>query len=80
MTVKNGVLSPASRKMEEAIDAVLDGSPIVPDRSTFIDADTPYTDREMKWAAEEGNWAVVVSPDGSMRILSPEEILGADAA
>jgi hypothetical protein len=80
MTVKNGVQSPASRKMDEAIDAVLEGSPIVPEKSMFIDADSPNIDREMKWAADKGSSAVVVSLDGSMRIVSPGEILGADAA
>jgi hypothetical protein len=80
MAVKNGVRSPASVKMDEAIDAVLAGSPIVPDSSTFIDADSAHLDEELKWAAKEGNAAVVVSADGSMRIRSPEEVLGADAA
>lgn len=80
MAVRNGVLSPASLKMEEAIEAVLEGSPIVPDNSTFIDADSPSLDREMRWAADKGSSAVVVSQDGSMKIIPPEEILGADAA
>ena len=80
MAVKNGVRSPASVKMDEAIDAVLEGKPIVPDRSTFIDADSVHLDDEMKWAAEEGNSAVVVSTDGSMKIVPPEKLLGADAA
>jgi hypothetical protein len=80
VAVRNGVLSPASLKMEEAIDGVLEGSPIAPDKSMFIDADSPNIDREMRWAADKGNSAVVVSPDGSMRIVSPDEILGADAA
>lgn len=78
--MENGVQSPASLKMDEAIEAVLAGKPIVPDKSTFIDANTPHTGREAKRAAEKGNSAVLVSPDGSMRILLPEEILDADAA
>jgi len=80
MAVRNGVRSPASVKMDEAIEAVLEEKPIVPDKSTFIDADSPNLDSEMKWAADRGNSAVVVSPDGSMKIVPPEEILGADAA
>jgi hypothetical protein len=79
MAVKNGVLSPASVKMDEAIERAIEEKPIVPERSSFIDADTPYTDREIKRAAEKGHSAVVVSPDGSARIFSPEEILGKDA-
>jgi hypothetical protein len=45
LTVENGVQSPASLKMDEAIEAVLAGKPIVPGKSTFIDANTPYTGR-----------------------------------
>jgi hypothetical protein len=73
---KDGVLSPASRLLDEAIERDLEGRPIVPERSSFIDADTPYTDREIKRAAEDGYAAVVVSTDGSKRILSPEDVLG----
>ena len=80
MAVRNGVRSPASVKMDEAIEAVLEEKPIVPDRSTFIDADSPNLDDEMKWVAGKGNSAVVVSPDGSMKIVPPEEIFGVDAA
>jgi sirohydrochlorin ferrochelatase len=80
MAVKNGVRSPASVKMDEAIEAVLEEKPIVPDKSSFIDANVPSTDREIRQAAERGYSAVVVSPDGSMRIVSPEQVLGADAA
>ncbi len=76
MTVKNGVQSPASRLMDEAIEAAIEERPIVPERSSFIDADTPYTEREMRRAAERGSSAVLVSADGSIRILTPEEILG----
>lgn len=73
---KDGVLSPASKLLDEAIERDLEGKPIVPERSSFIDADTPYTDREIKRAAENGYAAVVVSADGSKRILSPEDVLG----
>lgn len=74
---RDGVLSPASKLMDEAIEKDLEGRPIVPERSTFIDADTPHTDQEVRWAAEKGSSAVVVAPDGSIRsILSPEDVLG----
>jgi hypothetical protein len=78
MTVsRDGVRSPASKLMDEAIERDLEGRPIVPERSFFIDADTPYTDREIKRAAEKGSSAVVVARDGSIRsILSPEDVLG----
>lgn len=77
MTVnRDGVQSPASKLMDEAIERDLEGRSIVPERSSFIDADTPYTDREIRRAAEKGYAAVVVSADGSKRVLSPEDVLG----
>lgn len=78
MTVKNGVQSPASLKMDEAIERALEERPIVPERSSFIDADTPHTEDEMTRAAKRGYSAVVVSADGSTEVYSPEEILGSD--
>lgn len=82
MTVKNGVQSPASQKLDEAIDAVLEGDPIVPEKSYFLNLDMPDSHREctMRQAAEEDMAVVLVSSDLSMQIVSPEEILGGDAA
>ncbi len=79
MAVKNGVQSPASLKMDEAIERAIEEKPIVPEQSSFIDADTPYTEDAIEQAAGKGYSAVVVSPDGSMQIISPEEILGSDS-
>jgi hypothetical protein len=63
--------------MDEAIELAIEGRPIVPEHSTFIDADTAHTDHEVRWAAEQGSSAVIVVPDGSIReILSPEDVLG----
>ncbi|MGC1851360.1 MAG: hypothetical protein WA687_02840 [Solirubrobacterales bacterium] len=61
--------------MDEALDLAIEGKSPYPDRSTFIDADTPRTDREITAATEEGQSAVVVSANGNARVLSPEEIL-----
>lgn len=82
MTVKNGVQSPASQKLDEAIDAVLEGDPIVPENSYFLNLDAPDSHRErtMRQAAEEGMSVVLVSSDLSIQIVSPEEILDARAA
>lgn len=76
MTVKNGVQSPASLKMDEAIELAIEEKSPFPERASFIDAGTPYTEGAMKGAAEEGYSAVLVSADGSTEVLSPEEILG----
>jgi hypothetical protein len=72
--------SPAGRAMYEAIELATEEKSPFPDRSTFIDAGTPETDREIKSAAEEGQSAVVVSADGSAHVLSPEQVLGPGAA
>jgi len=66
--------------MDEAIELAIEERSPYPERSTFIDADTPYTDREMKRAAQRGQSVVLVSPDCSTRVLEPAEILGSGAA
>lgn len=71
--------SPAGRAMSDALGLAMDGKSPYPDRSTFIDAGTPRTDRETKAAAQEGQSAVLVSPDGSSQVYPPGEILGPDA-
>ena len=74
---RDGVLSPASKLMDEAIELAIEGRPIVPEHSTFIDADTSHADQEVRWAAEKGSSAVIVDPDGSISaILSPGQVLG----
>ncbi len=71
MTV-NHPRSPASIVMNEAIElAIAEKSPY-PEASMFIDADTPYTEREISDAFDKGLAAVVVSADGSTRILRSE--------
>lgn len=71
--------SPAGRKLYEALDLAMENSSPFPDRSTFVDAGTSRTDRDIRQAAEEGQSAVVVSADGSATVLSPAEVLGPDA-
>jgi|GEM_PF-1841243 hypothetical protein len=76
MTARNGVPSPAAKKLDEAIERAIEGRPIVPERAAFIDAGTEYTEREMRRAAENGNAAVLVFADGSVQVIPPEEISG----
>jgi hypothetical protein len=76
MTVsRDGVQSPASLKMDEAIELAIEERSPFPERSSFIDADTPHTDDAIRRAAEEDYSAVVVYPDGSTRVFSPREVL-----
>jgi hypothetical protein len=79
MTSSNGHRSPASRVMDEALELAIEERSPYPERSTFIDADTPYTEREMTRAARRGQSVVLVSPDCSTRVLEPAAILGPGA-
>lgn len=74
--------SPAGEVMSEAIDLAIEERSPFPERSFFLDADVPPARREpvMKRAAREGTSVVLVFPDRSTRVLSPEEILGPESA
>lgn len=74
--------SPASKVMSEAIDlAIAEESPY-PEQALFLNADIPCADRdrEMERAARDGYSVVLVSPEGEVQIIAPDEIIGsADA-
>ena len=76
--------SPASQVMSQAIEmAIAEESPF-PGKALFLNADVPRERREseMARAAGDGMSVVLVSPDLTTQVVSPEEILGgaADAA
>jgi hypothetical protein len=50
----------------------LEGRSPYPERAAFIDADTPSAGHDIERAADEGLPVVLVSTDGSTRILKPE--------
>lgn len=58
--------------MDEAIDLAIEGRSPYPDRAAFIDADTASAGHEAKRAADEGMPVVLVSADGSARVLLPD--------
>jgi hypothetical protein len=62
--------SPAARVMDEAIELTIEGRSPYPERAAFIDADTAEVGREIERAADEGLSVVLVSADGSTRILN----------
>lgn len=64
--------SPAAKVMDEAIDLALEGRSPYPERAAFIDADTPSAGHDIERAADEGLAVVLVSADGSSRVLKPE--------
>ncbi len=68
--------SPAGKVMDEAIElAIAEESPY-PEQAFFLDAQAPHAEREMERAARDGSSVVLVSPDGDIQIIAPEEILG----
>jgi hypothetical protein len=64
--------SPAAKVMESAIKLAIEGNSPYPERAAFIDADTPSAGHEIERAADEGLAVVLVSADGSTRVLRPE--------
>jgi len=64
--------SPAAKLMDEAIDLAIEGRSPYPERAAFIDADTPSAGHEIERAADEGLSVVLVSADGSSRVLRPD--------
>lgn len=62
----------AAKVMGEAIDLAIEGRSPYPERAAFIDADTPSAGPDIVRAADEGLSVVLVSGDGSIRVLKPE--------
>jgi hypothetical protein len=64
--------SPAGKVMDQAIELALEGRSPYPDKSAFIDADTPHAGHEIRRATAEGRAVVLVAADGSTQVLRPE--------
>jgi hypothetical protein len=64
--------SPAAKLMDEAIELAIEGRSPYPERAAFIDADTPSAGHDIERAADEGLSVVLVSADGSSRVLRPD--------
>jgi hypothetical protein len=67
--------SPAMRVMDEAIELAIQERSPYPERAAFINADTPKTAKAIKSALDEQRAVVLVSADGSRRVLLPEPVL-----
>jgi hypothetical protein len=61
--------SPAGKVMEEAIELNIEGRCPFPDRATFINAGIPDEDKWIERAFADGMAVVLVSADGSTRVL-----------
>lgn len=64
--------SPAARVMDEAIELAIEGRSPYPERAAFVDANAPSAGHDIERAADEGLSVVLVSSDGSTRVLKPE--------
>jgi hypothetical protein len=61
--------SPAARVMDEAIELAIEERSPYPEKSAFINADTPSLGADIERAIDDGYAVVLVSADGSTRIL-----------
>ncbi len=64
--------SPAAKVMDEAIELALEGRSPFPERAAFIDADAPSAGHDIERAVDDGLAVVLVSADGSTRVLKQE--------
>ncbi len=64
--------TPAGRALSEAVElAIAEESPY-PEAAMFINAGTPFTEREIAMAFGKGLAAVLAFEDGSTQIIRPE--------
>lgn len=68
--------SPAVKAMDEAIELAIEERSPYPERAAFVDADSPRTGAAIKRAVDEDRAVVLVSADGSTRILHAETVRG----
>lgn len=70
----NGADTPAMRAMQEAIELNIQGRSPYPERAYFLDADAPDLGKWIARATDEGKAVVLVSEDGSTRVLHVEPV------
>jgi hypothetical protein len=64
--------SPAAQAMHRAIDLAIEGNSPFPDHAAFVDADAPSAGIQIDRAVGKGLAVVLVSGDGSTRVLRSE--------
>jgi len=64
--------SAAAKVMDEAIDLAIEGRSPYPEKAAFIDAYAPSAGHAIERAADQGLPVVLVSADGSTRVLRPD--------
>ncbi|HEV3321128.1 MAG TPA: hypothetical protein VG147_02935 [Solirubrobacteraceae bacterium] len=75
MSTSNGD-SPAARVMNEAIELAIEERSPYPERSAFVDADSPHAVATIKRAIDDDYAIVLVFADCSTRILRAEPVHG----
>lgn len=58
--------------MDEAIDLATEGRSPYPEKAAFIDADAPSAGHAIERAVDQGMSVVLVSADGTARVLRPD--------
>ena len=64
--------SPADRIFHEAIELAIEGQSPYPETAMFLDADAPQVGEWIRRAVDDGRAVVLVSKDGSTRVLRGE--------
>jgi hypothetical protein len=67
--------SPASKAMDEAIELDITEESPYPEQCAFVNAGTPHAESQMESAARDGYSIVLVSPDGGVQVIAPEEVV-----
>ena len=80
MSTNSSADTPAMRVMQEAIELNVQGRSPYPESAYFLDADVPDLGKWIARATDEGQAVVLVSEDGSTRVLRPERVAHAAAA
>jgi hypothetical protein len=71
---------PASRAMDEAIELSIQGRSPYPERAFFVDVEGSHLSEMMARATDDGQAIVLVSADGTARVLRLERVIQVAAA
>lgn len=72
VNTKNKEQTPAGRVMDEAIELAIEERSPYPERSAFLNADSPRLGADIRMAIEDDMAIVLVSVDGGTCILRAE--------
>jgi hypothetical protein len=61
--------SPTARAMDRAIERTIEGNPSHPERTAFVEADSPHAGHEIVRALDDGYAVALVCADGEERII-----------